>query len=29
LDAAHRNLTRVGAPPCSEDPAECVADKIL
>src|SRR3982750_1903357 len=27
LDAAHRNLTRVGAPPCSDDPAECVADK--
>jgi transposase len=27
LDAAQRNLTSVGAPPCSEDPAECVADK--
>src|SRR5215216_6276848 len=27
LDAAQRNLTRVGAPPCSDDPAECVADK--
>src|SRR3954466_9014596 len=27
LDAARRNLTRVGAPPCSDDPAECVADK--
>jgi transposase len=27
LDAAQRNLTRVGAPPSSADPAECVADK--
>ena len=27
LDAARRNLTRVGAPPSSDDPAECVADK--
>src|ERR687897_3238389 len=27
LDAAQRNLTSVGAPPCSDDPAECVADK--
>ena len=27
LDAAQRNLTRVGAPPSSDDPAECVADK--
>src|SRR3954468_24996337 len=27
LDAAGRNLTRVGAPPSSDDPAECVADK--
>jgi hypothetical protein len=27
LDAAQRNLTRVGAPPTSDDPAECVADK--
>src|SRR3954462_10570664 len=27
LDAARRNLTSVGAPPCSDDPAECVADK--
>src|SRR5881398_1626397 len=27
LDAARRNLTHVGAPPCSDDPAECVADK--
>ena len=27
LDAAQRNLTSVGAPPSSDDPAECVADK--
>ena len=27
LDAARRNLTSVGAPPSSDDPAECVADK--
>jgi transposase len=27
LDAAQRNLTNVGVPPSSEDPAECVADK--
>ena len=27
LDAAQRNLTRVGAPPSSDDPAECVAGK--
>jgi transposase len=27
LDAARRNLTNVGAPPSSDDPAECVADK--
>ena len=27
LDAAQRNLTNVGAPPTSDDPAECVADK--
>src|SRR5215203_1970047 len=27
LDAVQRNLTRVGAPPSSDDPAECVADK--
>src|SRR5687768_7276430 len=27
LDAARRNLTRVGAPPSPDDPAECVADK--
>jgi transposase len=27
LDAAQRNLTNVGAPPNSDDPAECVADK--
>src|SRR5436190_4583914 len=27
LDAARRNLTHVGAPPCSDDHAECVADK--
>jgi transposase len=27
LDAARRNLTSVGAPPSSNDPAECVADK--
>src|SRR5687767_10850812 len=27
LDAAQRNLTRVGAPPSPDDPAECVADK--
>src|SRR5215203_2204963 len=27
LDAAQRNLTSVGAPPSSEDPTECVADK--
>ena len=27
LDAARRNLARVGAPPSSDDPAECVADK--
>src|SRR3954454_18291824 len=27
LDAAQRNLTNVGAPPSSDDPAECVADK--
>lgn len=27
LDAAQRNLTRVGAPPSSDDPAACVADK--
>ena len=27
LDAAQRNLTSVGAPPTSDDPAECVADK--
>ena len=27
LDAARRNLTSMGAPPSSEDPAECVADK--
>src|SRR3954449_12963112 len=27
LDAARRNLTSMGAPPCSDDPAECVADK--
>ena len=27
LDAAQRNLTNVGAPPSSEDPTECVADK--
>jgi transposase len=26
LDAARRNLTSVGAPPSSDDPAECVAD---
>ena len=29
LDAARRNLTRVGAPPSSDEPAECVVDKIL
>src|SRR3982750_377144 len=27
LDAAQRNLTSVGAPPSSDEPAECVADK--
>jgi len=27
LDAARRNLTRVGAPPSPDDPAACVADK--
>src|SRR4051812_44151605 len=27
LDAAQRNLTRVGAPPSSDNPAACVADK--
>ncbi len=27
MDAAQRNLTNVGAPPSSDDPAECVADK--
>src|SRR5215204_4612670 len=27
LDAARRNLTRVGAPPSSDNPTECVADK--
>src|SRR4051794_21654946 len=27
LDAAQRNLTNVGAPPSSDDPTECVADK--
>jgi transposase len=27
LDAARRNLTSMGAPPSSDDPAECVADK--
>src|SRR4051812_13012283 len=27
LDAAQRNLTRVGAPPSPDNPAECVADK--
>src|SRR3954447_20215207 len=27
LDAARRNLTSVGAPPSSDDPTECVADK--
>jgi hypothetical protein len=27
LDAAQRNLTRVGAPPSPDDPAACVADK--
>ena len=27
LDAARRNLTRVGAPSSPDDPAECVADK--
>jgi hypothetical protein len=27
LDAAQRNLASVGAPPTSDDPAECVADK--
>jgi transposase len=27
LEAARRNLTNVGAPPSSDDPAECVADK--
>src|SRR5829696_937582 len=27
LDAAQRNLTNVGAPPSSDEPAECVADK--
>src|SRR5215204_4221520 len=27
LDAARRNLTNVGTPPTSDDPAECVADK--
>jgi transposase len=27
LDAAQRNLTNVGAPPSSDDPAECVADR--
>src|SRR3954470_22485790 len=27
LDAAQRNLTSVGAPPSSDDPAACVADK--
>jgi transposase len=27
LDAAQRNLTSVGAPPSSDDPVECVADK--
>src|SRR3954453_9752416 len=27
LDAARRNLTSVGAPPSSDDPAACVADK--
>src|SRR3982751_3857701 len=27
LDAAQRNLTRVGAPPSPADPAACVADK--
>ena len=27
LDAARRNLTNVGAPPSSDDPAACVADK--
>ena len=27
LDAARRNVTSVGAPPSSDDPAECVADK--
>src|SRR3954462_15504473 len=27
LDAARRNLTSVGAPPSSDEPAECVADK--
>jgi transposase len=27
LDAARRTLTNVGAPPSSDDPAECVADK--
>src|SRR3954465_1999315 len=27
LDAAQRNLTRVGAPPSPDDPAECVAGK--
>src|SRR3954463_7427774 len=27
LDAAQRNLTSVGAPPSSDDPTECVADK--
>ena len=27
LDAARRNLTSIGAPPSSDDPAECVADK--
>ena len=27
LDAARRNLTRVGASPSSDNPTECVADK--
>src|SRR5215210_6706918 len=27
LESAARNLTNVGAPPSSDDPAECVADK--
>src|ERR671932_2935478 len=27
LEAAQRNLAHLGAPPCSDAPADCVADK--